>query len=98
MHKSEEVIIQIAAITYNIWFSRNLCVFEDRWLPEMEIIQRAYSSISDFKQANLQPLSTEQPRAPTFHNPKPARAPFWKKPETPFVKANSNTCLQLQGW
>jgi hypothetical protein len=37
-HKDDNLIIQVAAITYSIWFARNLSVFEERIVPEDEII------------------------------------------------------------
>jgi hypothetical protein len=101
LHESERVVIQIATITYYIWFSRNLSIFEDRMLPEDEIIKRAYNIIFDFQQANLtssQSSSLEQSTAAVVRSHQTTLSTRWKKPEAPLVKANSDANLQRQGW
>jgi len=39
LHKDECIIIQIAAIICNLWHARNLSIFEDQMILEMDIIQ-----------------------------------------------------------
>jgi len=48
LHKDEQIIIQIAAIIYSIWFSRNLSIFENKTLPEEEIILRVEHSLQEY--------------------------------------------------
>jgi hypothetical protein len=48
LHEDEQIIIQIAAITYSIWFSRNLSIFENKTLPEEDIIIRAEHSLQEY--------------------------------------------------
>jgi len=51
-----EVIIQMASIIYNIWQARNQNIYDRKFVPEEEIIQRSSRCISDFLQANTPSL------------------------------------------
>lgn len=99
----EQTIIQIAALIYSIWFSRNQIVFEDKILPEENIINRARNSIKDYCNA-ITPVSA----APTHttHIQQHLKAPShrtainnsrWIRPEADFVKANSDASMKVKG-
>lgn len=53
LNKDEEVTIQTVAIIYNIWFARNLKFYEDRLIPEEDIILHAAKSVTYFKHATI---------------------------------------------
>jgi len=53
IHNDESALINIATILYNIWFARNIHIYEEKDTPEDEIILRADHSIMDFWKANL---------------------------------------------
>jgi hypothetical protein len=38
-HQKEDIMVQIAAITYNIWHARNISLFKNRNIPDYEIAQ-----------------------------------------------------------
>ena len=75
LNKSENVLIQIAVIAYNIWFAKNLIIFEDRYLPHEEIIQKAIHNISEFQSATLQEPSSD-PLQPLPARCSRSRSPF----------------------
>ncbi|XP_024632765.1 uncharacterized protein [Medicago truncatula] len=88
-HAKPEVLIQIVSITYYIWYARNLSVFKDRSLPEVEIIQRAYTSISDYRQANSTNSNEADRDAPISQSNRRTKSTSWRKPETHLVKVNT---------
>jgi len=92
--EKEDLIIQIASLTYNIWQARNQQVFEDLTIPEVDIIQRSERCINEFIQANS-PSSSPDISPPYSDRhvlcPRPKR---WIKPEAGWVKANSDANLQ----
>jgi len=110
-HK-ERTLIQIAALIYNIWHARNLSVFEQKELPEIDIIQRANRSIHEFLKAQLSNASfaantitpnTGSPADGRNNNLQTSRTSNansnvkWKKPEAGLVKANCDVSLKVKG-
>jgi hypothetical protein len=54
LNLKEESITQIASITYNIWQARNQSIFENRDIPEVDIIQRSERCVYDFLQSRFE--------------------------------------------
>jgi len=52
LNSEENIIVQIAALTYYIWYACNLSIFEEIFLPEEDIISKAARSTMDFQLAN----------------------------------------------
>lgn len=99
LNNSEEVLIQIAGIVYYIWFSRNLSIYEDKDLPEDEVIQRAERSIRDYQMARTGTDSTRinDITAPSTQQ-RSSNSGCWAPPESGWVKANCDANLQQHGW
>lgn len=107
LHEDEQIIIQTAAIIYSIWFSRNLSIFENKTLPEEDIILRAEHSIQEYKAATKTDPGqadsmTRSSNASTTHNNSTActthnNSTKWRRPETGFVKANGDANLKYAG-
>jgi len=104
-HYEPDIIIQIASLAYHIWFSRNQRVFENKRIPEVDIINRAAHSIRDFYSAHHLQHAETAPTNASAHSSnssarfsKPSCKPKWTKPADNLVKANSDANLQIEGW
>lgn len=97
-HYEPDITIQIAALTYHIWFDRNQRVFEDKRIPEEDIIHRAANSIHDFHEAHLPQNAEATLACYSGYSSKPKRVTTWKKPTDNLVKMNSDANLQVDGW
>lgn len=98
LHQKEETIIQIAALIYNIWFARNQSIYEEKFIPEIDIIQRSERSIYEFVKANTRFDFDNQHRHLSACPPKLPNRSKWKKPEEGLLKANCDSNLQVKGW
>lgn len=47
-----QVSAQVVAIAYTIWHARNISIYENRDLPEEEIIKRVQTCMEEYQQAN----------------------------------------------
>lgn len=97
-HNEPDITIQIADLTYHIWFDRNQRVFEDKRIPEEDIIHRAANSIHDFHEAHLPQNAKATLACYSGYSSKPKRVTTWKKPTDNLVKMNSDANLQVDGW
>lgn len=104
MTKEDNINIQIALITYNLWHARNQAVFEDYVVPEDVIIRRASSCLASFLQATVNDVDcsfSPKPVTPcpnqTLNIPCNNRDQHWIKPDSNFIKANSDANLQIPG-
>lgn len=96
-NEKDDTTIQVAVITYYIWFARNLSIFESRILPEIEIIKRALASVSDYQAAIHQHTEPDLHTSSSHHIQKIPRTTRWVRPAEGSVKVNSNANLQEQG-
>jgi len=94
----EDVVIHIASMLYNIWQARNQAIYEEKFIPEEIIIERASRCINDFIHANCQEsdLQTLHSLSPMTKSHKPYL--HWSPPEPGCLKANSDSNLQMPGW
>jgi hypothetical protein len=99
--KEEEIIIQIAAIIYNIWQARNSLVFDNHKVTEEDIINRAYRNIQDYQSANNnkdQPINKSHARN---NNDRRSSNHIitqkWNRPIPNIIKANSDANLSDEG-
>jgi hypothetical protein len=76
----EEVLIQIASVVYNIWQARNQSIYEGKFVPEEDIIQRSSRCVSDFIQANSPDLNLNMQHHPGQHLSRPVRLCRWIPP------------------
>lgn len=99
VHKDEQTIFQTAAIIYNLWHARNISIFEDIFIPEEVILQRAINGITEYKNANLCVSTQHVPSTPNS-NPHQSdnRVTKWLRPEADMVKINSDANLQVNGF
>lgn len=98
LHNDAHAIISITAILYNIWHTRNIKVFEDKDLPEEDVIFRADRNIEEFLQAIKSDDVVSNPEV-LHPNPRAASTGVssWKKPDLGFLKANSDANLKNIG-
>lgn len=85
LHPDTEVMIQIAAIIYNIWFARNQSIFEEK-------------SINEFQHANFLPQDHSNTLLRSDSTSNRRFLPNWKKPDAGLVKANCDASLSTPGW
>jgi len=60
LHQKRDIIIQLAALTYNLWHARNQAIFEDTFVPKACIIQRAQTSVQKYLQAKEKTPEAQQ--------------------------------------
>jgi hypothetical protein len=107
LHNNEDVLIQLTAIINQIWFARNLSIFEDKYIPEEEIIHRAETNIQEYRQAHLPAAtntnhigvsaSTRQSSFRSQVNRRSNVSSHWCRPATGIFKANSDANLSVHG-
>lgn len=100
--QTDRTIIQITALTYNIWHGRNQAIFENLFVPEMTIIQCAQNNILAFQQATLKThectlsaSAAKQPLHGRTSRRRDARCSCWKTPHINLLKANCDANLQV---
>jgi hypothetical protein len=98
----DEDLRYLAAIIYGIWFARNQWVFNQKHIEEMEIINKANTSLQDYIKAttsNIQQQSTNRIRsASNLHQSGTTnRNRRWQKPTNGKIKINSDTNLARAG-
>jgi hypothetical protein len=95
----------MAAITYGIWFARNQQVFENQDIEDITTIDKAYSSIIDFRNATQADSSNNQnsyhystiPNHRSQRNRIHQTSHKWKKPKQGEIKGNCDANLIVEG-
>jgi hypothetical protein len=101
----DEDLCYLASVTYEIWYARNLHVFEDRDIEDAKILEQAYTTIMDYQKATQNEASHMQRDNRYRVNPKPTnnhtRAQHashkWKKPIHGEIKGNCDANLSIEG-
>jgi hypothetical protein len=97
MTQDSNTIIQTAALIYHIWFARNLMVFEEKFLPEEDIVRQAENITKEFTNAQLQVVDSSNTRPSTNTNRMQSTSRKWSKPEPDILKAKSDANLNHLG-
>jgi hypothetical protein len=101
----DEDLSYMAAITYGIWFARNQQVFENQDIEDITTIDKAYSSIIDFRNATQADSSNNQnsyhystiPNHRSQRNRIHQTSHKWKKPKHGEIKGNCDANLSVEG-
>jgi len=97
---SNEILIKILAIIYNIWHARNQLIFEEKDIPKEVVISRARNDILDLHKAHdsastITQISMYNPVNRSRVNSRQNKN--WRKLETRFIKANCDANLSEEG-
>jgi hypothetical protein len=100
LNLKEEHIIQIASITYNIWQARNQSIYDQRIIPEADIILRSARCIQDYIQAHFEDSDDNSNHNSSSGPHSLRRVPQhrWQPPTQGIFKSNSDANLQEVGW
>lgn len=95
LNNDSDSIINIAALLYSIWQARNQKKFDNIDVPGEIVIQRADSSICNYRKAQLADPNSIDSSLPssTQHRVSVPKHVKWKKPEKDIIKLNSDANL-----
>jgi len=99
INNDPDSIINITSLLHSIRQTRNQKIFENINVPGEIVIQRADSSILNYRKAHLiDPDSLDDsPPISNQHKPRVPNQVKWKKPEKDFIKLNSDANLSSTG-
>ncbi|GAU19906.1 hypothetical protein TSUD_95110 [Trifolium subterraneum] len=100
---NEEDISYVAAITYSIWFARNLKVFEDKNCEDSWVINKAWVSLKEYQMANTIEQTQNQYQQAELPNPNHNQHTHttnnrrWTRPSNGIIKINCDANLAREG-
>jgi hypothetical protein len=101
----DKELCYLASVTYEIWFARNLHVFENRDMDDTKILEKAYTTIMDYQKATQNEISHMQSdnryrinsRSNNNHTRTQHASHKWKKPLHGEIKGNCDANLNIEG-
>lgn len=91
-----EILIYISSVIYNLWYARNMLIFEDVNNSEKDILNIISKTIKDYmicNDINNKQNSMQQSNSRNHNQQQRAKMNGWKKPENNIYKVNTDANL-----